>query len=284
MGCTANSSVFVWKAFAEWRPFCLDIFGDVLTPDLEAKVRQNAKDLQKGHIGLAELIDHPIGSDAADDRIADFRRRYSQIRVFHACRPDDVASYYEVGLLCGDKIALIERFRTIFLNGDFPEITEEMLQRSIQEQVRYSDEGGILYLALDDKWMISYCGHYLIYGSEYLGGLVTQMPTKNLERYRAALRKRGKPTFLEINLPSTPDYGVTDEVILALLDEMLKEWACRTCEPNSESSMLDFTICSSKQIPAENIFSHYYPRRIRDPLNGQGIYDAETGEYGNAID
>ncbi|HUX01268.1 MAG TPA: hypothetical protein VMY35_09865 [Phycisphaerae bacterium] len=268
--------LFMWKAFAEWKPALEEMFGDILTPEFEAKARQNATDIESDYIGYKELVDRPIEAIITDNKIAEFRRRYSHIRVYHGCRPEDIKNYYRKGLLCRDKAALIERFRSIFLTRDFPELTEEMLQQSLTIR---SDDDGELCLAIDDRHIITQCGHYLIYGSEYLAALVIQLPIKNSEQYLAVLRKIGKPTFYEINLPNTQECFVSDNNIFELLHDMLTEWTHKTCHPEAESRSLDFTVSFLGPLPPEYICSHYHPKKIPDPNMGWKIYDAETGQY-----
>ena len=56
----------------------------------------------------------------------------------------------------------------------------EMLQKSIKKAAPYSvGRDGELCLIIDDRVIIERDGHYLIYGSEYLTALVTNLPIEN---------------------------------------------------------------------------------------------------------
>jgi hypothetical protein len=208
-------------------------------------------------------------------KINEFRQRYSHIRFYHACRPTDVQSYYKKGVLPSIELkdVQVDRFRSIFLNGDFPELTEEMLQQSI-EKVGPKDKE--LSLDIDDRFSIQYCGHFLIYGSEYLGNLVHNLPIENIDKYKSVLRKIGRPTFIEINLPNTTDY-FDDGDITNVIDRMITEWTSCLAHSRMEPNLFGFTVELSKPLPPEHICSHYHPRKITD--TGYKIYDAETGKY-----
>jgi hypothetical protein len=214
------------------------------------------------------------------EKINEFRQLYSHIRAYHACRPDNISTYYEKGLLLRSKDAQIERFRSIFLSGKFPELTEEMLQQSIKELTPYSDADGELCLAIDDRFIIEFCGLYLVYGSEYIAGLVNNLPIENAKKhqYLSVLREIGKPTFLEINLPNTSEY-VSDGIIWEIIQEILTGWAYCLANSITQPHHLDCTVSIIKPLPPEHICSHYHPGKIPDSHMGHKIYNVETGGY-----
>ena len=275
----SSDRIFIWKAFREWKSVLGDMYRDILTPELEAKVRQSATDIKYGDDTetFEKLSGHSIDSMITKEKIDEFRQRYSHIRAYHACRTSDVQSYYEKGIL--PSIALkdvqLARFREIFLNGDFPELTEEMLQQSI-EKVGPKDED--LCLVIDDRFIIEYCGHYLIYGGEYMGNLVSQLPIENIEPYRSVLMKIGKPTFIKINLPNINKYASNGN-IWELNSEILTEWLYNIANSRMESRFLDFTFKINEALSPKHIYTHYHPIKIVDPLMGYKTYNAEMGEY-----
>jgi len=281
MVSSENSRVFMWKAFGEWKSSLKDMFGDILTPELEAKVKHNRAIVEycDDPEAFEKLAGHSIDLMVTTEKINEFRQRYSHIRVYHGCRPIDVQSYYEKGLLLCDMNALVDRFREIFLSGDYPELTEEILQKSIKEAAPYSvGRDGESCLHIDDRFLVEYCGHYLIYGSEYLSGLINHLPIENAKKdqYLFALREIGKPTFLEINLPNTTEY-IEDGIIYQIIQEMLTGWTFCLAHSRTESCLFDCTFTLNKPLLPKHICSHYHPRKITD--TGYKIYDAETGEY-----
>jgi len=281
MVSSENSHIFIWKAFKEWKSALEDMLGDILTPELKTKVRQNVTRIEycDNQTECEELIGQSFDSIVPNNTIDKFRQRYSHLRVYHACRPTDVSSYYKKGVRLSCKEIQVKRFRSIFLSGNFPELTEEMLQQSIKEAARFSYDDRELCLAIDDRSIAEHAGHYLIYGAEYLGALVTQLPIENIEKYRAVLRKIGKPTFLKINLPNTTKY-VSDFIIGELIYRMITQWVYCLAHSRMESCLIDFTVTVHEPILPKYIHSHYHPKKIPDPLiMGHKIYDAEIGEY-----
>jgi len=272
--------VFEWKAFTEWKPVLEGMFRDILTPDLKVKIKKNRYIVQyrDDPEAFETLASQSIKAMITMEKISEFRRRYSHIRVYHACRPEDVSIYYEKGILPSIKVkdVQVERFRGIFLNGKFPELTEEILQQSIKIIGSKEDE---LSLHIDDRFMLEHSTLYLIYGSEYLSNLVNNLPIKNSkEKYCSVLRRIGKPTFFEINLPTTTEYS-KDNNLWELIRDMIMEWTYCLAHSRALSSPGDNTFELSEPLPPEHICSHYHPRKIIDRFMGGKIYDTETGEY-----
>ncbi len=259
MAVSENKRVFSFKAIMEWKP----IFENMFKDNLKSK---------------AESSDQPSDLFIDKDKIDEFRRQYSHIRAYHACRPEDVSSYYDKGLLLRNKDDQIERFRSLFLGGKFPELTEEMLQQSIEKLVPYSDADGELCLALDDRFIIAHCGQYLISGSEYLAALVIQLPIDDSKEYLSVLRGIGKPIFFEIDLPNTPEY-VSDSDICNVIDDMIEQWQYCLANSTLDCSYSPCTIPIYKPLESKHICSHYHPKKIPDPNMGWKVYDAETGKY-----
>ena len=283
MVSSENSRIFMWKAFREWRSALEDMFGDILNAELETKVRQNAESIKywDEQMTCEELIGQPMDSIVTDNKIDEFRQRYSHIRAYHACRTADVSGYYERGILPLCTEAQADRFRSIFPRDKFPELTEDMLQQSIKKISVGIDRE--LYLVIDDRQIIERAGHYLIYGSEYLTKLVTQLPIENSqEKYFPVLRKIGKPTFIEINLPNTTEY-VSYGFIEVVIRYMITRWFYAIAHPRMESCIFGPDILLNKPILPEHVCSHYHPRKITDPLMRNKIYDAETGEYAKMV-
>ena len=254
------------------------MFKDILTPELEAKAKLNVANIDGYKSDCEELIAQTLEDIITTEKINEFRRRYSHIRGYHACRPIDDQSYYQNGLKPLCKEEQTKHFRNIFLNGDFPEITEEMLQESIK---KVKEKDNDLCLVLDDRDIIEFSGHYLIYGSEYLTNLVTQLPIENSqEKYFPVLRKIGKPTIFKINLPNTTEY-VSDYRILEVIESMITEWVYCLAHLKTENHIYpNDGLSFLKPILPEHICSDYSPKKIKDPILEVGeIYDTETGRY-----
>lgn len=256
------------------------MFEDILTPELKAKLEKNREVVKyrDDPEAFETLADQSIEAMITAEKINEFRQRYSHIRVYHACRPENESSYYEKGILPSIKVkdVQVERFRGIFLNGKFPELTEEMLQQSIKIIGSKEDE---LSLHIDDRFILEHSTLYLIYGSEYLSNLVNNLPVKNSkEEYFSVLRRIGKPTFFEINLPTTTEYS-KDNNLWELIRDMIMEWTYCLAHSRAQSGHGDNTFELSEPLLPKYICGHYHPTRIPDPKKERKIYDADTGEY-----
>lgn len=276
-----NSRVFVWKAFSEWKLSIEDMFKYILTPELTAKVKRNATSIESrdNQTECEEFIGKSFDSIISYQKIDEFRQVYPHIRTYHACRPINVDSYYQRGILILSKDIQVERFRSIFLTGKFPELTEDVLQMCIKKAAPYSvGNNGELCLAIDDRHLIELCGHYLVYGSEYLSRLVTKLPFNNIDKYRFVLRDLGKPTIIKVDIPNVTEH-LSDPEIYTLFSRMIMEWLYITAHPKEASCHFDYTLSFRESIQPEHIHSHYHPVKIPDPFTGYKIYNVKTGEY-----
>ncbi len=82
MVSSKNNRIFIWKDFSEWKSALEGMFPDILTPELDAKVKQNAESINGwfGQIRCEELIGQPMDSIVTDNKIDEFRQQYSHIR------------------------------------------------------------------------------------------------------------------------------------------------------------------------------------------------------------
>lgn len=274
--------VFIWKDFQEWKPALEGMFPEILTPELEDKIRQEKPtvDDDEDSRPLEQRSGHSLDEIVIDDKVNDFRLLYSHVRFFHACRPVDVQTYREKGILLLKRGEQIERFKDIFLrSGRFPELTEGMLKQSIQavDSLKKDAEAELCFV-LDDRLTIEHCGTYLIYGSEYLCNLVSQLPGGDKESYRRELRRIGTPTILKINLPNTPD-NIAGPTIKGIIRDMLIGWVQCLSYGKTQSHVSWRDLARGRPLPPEQIYDHFHPPEIPDPFNRQKIYITRTGEY-----
>lgn len=274
-----NIGVFIWKDFIEWQPVLEDMFSEILSPELKAKIRNNQK-IVKYHDdpeAFEGLASQSIEEMITNEKIDEFRQRYSHIRVYHGCRTSNVQSYYKKGILPSIdlKDAQVNRFRELFLNGDFPELSEEMLQQSIKNIYPKEDK---LSVDIDDRWLIEHFSNSLIYGSEYLTNLVFNLPAEkniNKDLYLSKLRKIGKPTMLRSDLPNTAEHVINDD-IAAIIKRMIAEWTACVAYTEIQPGLFEVTFELGKPLP---ICSHYNPLKIPDQQMESKIYNTETGGY-----
>lgn len=81
-----------------------------------------------------------------------------------------------------------------------------------------------------------------------------------------ALRRRGVPTILQIDLP----FGLaSDSTRRHFARTLLQEWTRVEVDKPDWTPALDFTICLRHDLPAEFVTGHYHPAKLKDPFHGQ---------------
>ncbi len=181
--------------------------------------------------------------------------------VFHGCRPRDVASYYSDGLRSSDLDELNRIAREVFLSPHVPPITEQALTAAITSISRL--DHGKLYVVVDDRELIRYCGHYMIYGSEHLCGIGASLTREHGFDYRQVLKCYGIPTVVRIRLPLShiPPNQLRD------LARYLHEATWEDDRHRTEPSLFNWAFILHQPIPPEQIIGHVHPEVIPDPLH-----------------
>lgn len=189
---------------------------------------------------------------------------FDGVKVFHGCRPDNVESYYSHGLLpldaeMGKRIAM-----SIFLSGRFPELSEQDIENAA-ERANGGWRHEHLYVSLDDRFLIKRCGHYLIYGSEYICAIAAglQCIKGNGYDYQQHLRRNGRPTVFVCQLP-IDRINLSDRkaLVAALVDEISSDPSFK----RKRSSLCDFSFFLKSKLEPNHILEHRYPKTIPDPL------------------
>lgn len=112
---------------------------------------------------------------------------YTHLRGYHGCRPASVESYYQNGIipiekefakqevilrLCNEQVSVNKVLSTFETSWS----TLTPLDKSV-------------WLTFSQKELINFCGHYLIYGSEFIYGIAAQLFCQH------NLKKVGTPTI-----------------------------------------------------------------------------------------
>lgn len=191
------------------------------------------------------------------------KREFTHIRGYHACRPTDLYSYYKNGL----RILNLEVLKPIANNifcSQFPDLTPQDIAEGF-EYVNGETRQGFLYFALDKQELLSFSGHYLIYGSEFLHGVAVYLRGKRGYNCSAVLKNIGIPTIFECNIPIEYLSQSTIDDLDSILQKCIKS-------NHRASSKIDFSLIVSKSINPDLIVNHSHPKRIPDPINQMMIY------------
>jgi hypothetical protein len=196
---------------------------------------------------------------------------YSGVVVYHACRAEDISSYYERGLMTLDRQDLFGRARALFLSGEFPELDSQDLERACAELTEVDD--GRVFVALDWRDLLDECGHYLIYGSESLCGIAASLNRYGGRDYHQVLKLIGTPTLFRLRLQfdaiSRPQLRWLVEAIRANIVGVRR---------GDEPSRIDFTFRVLGSLSGESVLGHSHPTHIRDPLLGMEPYRFDFSE------
>lgn len=176
------------------------------------------------------------------------------VRAYHGCRPVDVSSYYCRGLRGLDPGEQMKIARDLLCADPYG---RPMLDRLDARAKEIGTDGlaGRVWLALDHRFLIKYCGHYLIYGSEHLQALLAER--QNL------LLKRGRPTIFELNFPISHLQSTYRDF---LARHLLRDWTRIRAGAGNASQLQDYGWSVQRTLPPEMIVGHFHPTEIPCPL------------------
>jgi hypothetical protein len=261
--------VLEWRTFNLWSKQFLEITKDLLNEKVLDKFRaEHAFDgIYSDNIRWLEEIVKSVVPEVADGNLeGELTRRlmkyYSAVRAFHAGCAQDVSSYYEKGLIPLDTEAAAAAVKSHFLGGDFPELSESDLDAVIRDTSLETIEGRV-YFNLDERFLIEHCGHYLLYGSEYVVGLATSLCKDRAGDYRKSLKNVGRPTMFICDIPWSL---ISDGTKSALTQTFVAELFRHLKFPSYRPSTIDFGFSIQHRLPPSQIAGHYYPEGVRDPI------------------
>ncbi len=264
---TLGSKTFVWKKKEVWREDFLEIMGDIVDKELIRNFKLSPPEyVLSDDMGWLESIIEDVKGYEIDIESVFFDRfleYYGAVRAFHACCPSDVSTYYDKGIIPLERQQLTQRAYEIFLSDNFPEVTESLVNKAINEVLRDSYREGIIGFELNDKVLVEHGGRFLLYGSEALIAVAMKLMRLTHGRdYRSELQGLGRPTVLVCNVPlrlisDSCLRGVCRNIISAFFESI------RTKEP--EEYREAYSISISETLPSECIIEHYHPDEIKDP-------------------
>jgi len=267
------SRVFEWKESSAWQKHIIALMDDIVNPAVLDVVKKAGTDciVSDDSMWLDRAV-RTAGNPLCEDAFLVLARRlstyYTHIRAYHACRTTDTRSYYLRGLRALRRAELRQMAVRIFVTPRFPEISEGMIDEAIAD-MWLAERDERVFVGLDDRYLIQYCGHYLIQGSECLMAVAARMNLMTGKDYIHALRNRGRPTMFVCELPFCM---ITEHEARQLSGIIIERVFEQILLGKPLDRRLSFTIMASNDIPPACIKRHYHPNGIPDPHNHRIVY------------
>ena len=272
-----NRKIFIWKDLNTWDTFIRNLMPCGIAEDVIAEIRKKQvlfyyiddpdalKNIYSGFSDFAALEERFVSS---------FSACFDFVRMFHCCRPLRVEPYYVQGIRVLTPSEADKHFKDRFLNNPkLPDITESHIDAAINSMASSYTRFGQVYFGLDDRFLIKHCGHYLIYGSEYVQSLASFVGRKLGYGLESQLRQAGTPTVFEVNIPV--GLFATGQ-LEALSDDALPAWAYCMAHGKKQPGERDFSITVDQTLPPKNIVGHYHPEEVPDPFRRPFVYKYKT--------
>jgi len=124
---------------------------------------------------------------------------------------------------------------------------------------------GRVYFDAHERELVESCGHYMLYGSEYVTAVAAHI--QGPRDYRQALKTRGTPTVFVCDVPIAAMHSDAVEEFAGIAVKVLFK---RLLDPTFEHPQPHDGggICIRRALPANRIIRHYHPTHIADPFLG----------------
>lgn len=262
------ANILHWQDFTSWRDVVWNLMDDVLTDRVKSAFLKDppeyivGDDLSWLDEIILDVLDEKVDSkELMADRLED---HYKAFRVFHGTRTENPGSYYEKGVTPLDPENMHQKARDVFLGGRYPELTNDHLEKAIAA-VGHELRSRRVYFEANEKLLIGQCGHYMLYGSEYLACIAVNLPSSY---YQRELKKIGKPVMFVCDVPIEM---ISGNVILELAGRCLQlvfEDLLYHDVGNDDLGLFGF--CIHQKLSPQNIVGHYHPIVHCDPLDYGG--------------
>lgn len=252
---------FRWSEKDRWHPEVLGMLSDLVDKKVIRQFRSDppyciASDDLTWLDRIVEKVKRRPSVDMKAIVTTRLQERYPEVVAFHACRPANLESYKTHGLRPCDPERLQAQAREIFGDSDRLEAAIHKLREGASYTYEEHNSGKVFFcLTLEE--LVESCGHYLLYGSEYLLGIAGPLGKQN------TLRKIGKATVIECCIPSSmipPTYWK------CLAGNVIADIFQKIADPDYEEGIPTFGFPIYGSLPPEAILQFHHPTRIPNPL------------------
>lgn len=225
-----SRSTLNWTDYLSWEKNILALLADYVDEEVIDCFRANPPEfvVSDDTSWLDEIVQNIKGVrvDVKYELASLLSENYETLRAFHGCSPVETNSYYEQGIRRLDPKEYDQIARDHFLSAQFPELVESDLLAAI-EDMKTDNRAGLVFFEANEKVLLNFCGHYMLYGSEYLLGIAAKLSGDRRD-YRRTLKGRGTPSVFVCDVPLKLigfDYvlELAGSIIVILFEKFLDE-------------------------------------------------------------
>ncbi|AJE54173.1 hypothetical protein [Paenibacillus polymyxa] len=179
---------------------------------------------------------------AQDYSNQNLQKDYTHIRAYHGCCTTNIKSYYENGILAIEED--FARQNTVDLFSERISI-EAVLNEFNKQWGKMNPIDKSVWFTLTRKELLESCGHYLIYGSEFINAIAAELNCQD------TLRGKGQPTIFHCDVP---------------ISDIPIEYTSDLLEYIQDGHYDNFGFRIEHQLHPQNIVIHEHPSIVKDPL------------------
>lgn len=258
--------VWDWRDYASWRETVWALLNPIVDERVKAAFHKSPPEyLVSDDLDWLDNIIFSVTGEYEDSKefLADkIHQHYQAFRAVHGTRNSSLTTFYEQGLLPLEPSKIHDQARSIFLDGRFPELTEEHLQTAIREVDTATRENRV-YFDANEEMLLKFGGQYMLFGSEYLLCIAGAL-RKNREDQRL-LNSIGVPVVFVCDIP----LNLMSRYTILEFSGMALEIVFRELLDGKDFERDPYQgggLSIQDQLPPECIVGHYHPEITRDPL------------------